>query len=185
MNIYDTHGNLLYASKAKTLRGAVEEAVRKGVALTRANLDAANLYLASLIRANLEGASLKGAYLEGAYLAGANLAGANLEGASLEGAGCYKANLEGASLKGATFIGAKLAATTGIIDTGTDSRGHRWVAVQHDDGPRIKAGCRWYTLSEAHEHWDGPHELGEIVGIECRSRLALLETLAKSKGWVK
>ena len=200
MNIYDTNGKLLYESEAETLRGAVEGAVEKGVALTGANLDAANLYLASLIRANLEGASLKGANLEGAVFYKANLDGVNLAGANLVWAGCYKANLKRANLsgvnlrganlywanlEGANLEGVNLTGATGIIDTGTDSRGYRWVAVQHDDGPRIKAGCRWYTLAQAHEHWDGDHDISEAVGIECRSRLTLLETLAKDKGWIQ
>ena len=165
MNIYDTNGKLLYESDAKTLRGAVEEAVRKGVALT--------------------GANLAGAYLVGVSITGANLENANLTGAHLAWANLYKSQLTGANLAGANLAWANLIATTGIIDIGTDSRGWRWVAVQHDDGPRIAAWGHWFTLAEAYQHWDGGHRGGEDVAIECRSRLALLETLAKSKGWVK
>ncbi len=168
VNIYDTHGNLLYASKAETMRKAVEEAVGVG---------------AELDGADLTGADLTGATLTDANLTGANLAWANLAGAYLTGADLYRADLTGAYLAWATLTGADLTGAIGIANGGTDSRGHRWVAVQHDDGPRISAGCRWYTLAEAHKHWDGEHEDGEAVGIECRARLALLETLAK--GWIK
>ena len=195
MNIYDTEGELLYESDAETMRGAVEEAVRGGADLTRATLYGANLAAANLAAvhfadanlygADLTGANLVGANLVGAYLTRATLYGANLYRANLEGANLYRANLEGANLTDAILTGANLAYVRGIIDGGTDSRGFRWAAVQHDDGPRIAAGCRWYTLAQAHEHWDGAHEQGEVVAIECRSRLALLETLAKSRGWLR
>ena len=180
--------------------------------LTNANLRGADLRGADLTNANLAGAIIEGAFLRGADLKradlkradlrGADLTGANLRGADLTGANLYGANLTGANLRGADLTGANLhkanltdttfarvanitdsCSAIGIIDAGTDSRGYRWVAVQHDDGPRIYAGCRWFTLSEAHAHWDREHADGEDVAIECRARLALLETLITTKGW--
>ena len=88
------------------------------------------------------------------------------------------ANLHGANLYGADLHGADPLYGADLIDCGHDSRGYRWVAVRHDDSPRIAAGCRWYMLAEAHAHWDGEHASGEAVGAECRARLALIEQIA-------
>lgn len=205
--IIQTNGTVLYESQAGTMSEAITEAIRAGVSLAGANLYGEILYKADLTNANLRGADLRGADLtnanlagaiiEGAFLRGADLRGADLKRADLRGADLTAANLRGADLTGANLHNANLTDTTfarvanitdscsaiGIIDAGTDSRGYRWVAVQHDDGPRIYAGCRWFTLSEAHAHWDREHADGEDVAIECRARLALLETLITTKGW--
>ena len=123
---------VLFECDAPTLRGALEEASKRGADLEGAYLEGADLrgaylrcanlegaylrgaYLrcADLRCANLEGAYLRGAYLGGAYLRGAYLGGANLEGANLRGAdlrGAYLrcANLEGADLRGADLRGAQ------------------------------------------------------------------------------
>jgi len=55
------------------------------------------------------------------------------------------ADLFGADLYGADLFGADLR--------GADLRGFRFVGVQHADGWRVKAGCRWFTVPEAIEHW--------------------------------
>ena len=78
-------------AEGETVKTAVDQAVREGQSLcradlTRANLSRANLTRANLARANLARANLSGAYLSGAYLSGANLSGANLSGANLSGA---------------------------------------------------------------------------------------------------
>lgn len=61
-------------------------------------------------------------------------------------------NLRGANLRGADLSGADLSGAN-LIDAGQDRRGYRFVAVSHDDGIRIAAGCRWFTLAEARKHW--------------------------------
>ncbi|MFJ0733924.1 pentapeptide repeat-containing protein [Bordetella bronchiseptica] len=110
-------------------RVALEQAVKSGANLARANLAGANLaganlagadlaraYLAGanladadLAGANLADADLAGAYLADAYLAGADLAGAYLAGANLAGADLADADLAGADLAGANLAGANLA----------------------------------------------------------------------------
>ena len=62
-----------YEKENNTVKDTINEAVKKGVNLTRANLREANL-----TRANLEGANLTRADLGGANLEGANLTRANL-----------------------------------------------------------------------------------------------------------
>jgi len=53
-----------------------------------------------------------------------------------------------ANLGGANLYGAK-----GYCDAGYDSRGYHFFGVQQADGWRVKAGCRWFTIPEAIEHW--------------------------------
>ena len=103
--------------------------------------------------AYLEGADLKGADLEGAYLKGANLEGADLEGANLEGA-----NLKGAYLKGANLKGANL------VHCGTRSDGWEFFAHLSNGSIWIKAGCRYFTITDAAKHWHdtrGDTQLGD------------------------
>jgi hypothetical protein len=64
-------GNVLFSVETKTLKLAVEAAVKSG---------------ADLSGAYLSGAYLSGAYLSRAYLSGADLSGADLSGADLSGA---------------------------------------------------------------------------------------------------
>ena len=101
-------GAVLWAGEAKSLRAAVETAVRAGANLAHANLADTNLahadlsyaYLedANLADTNLAHADLSYAYLEDAYLAYANLAGADLADANLADANLSYANLRGATM---------------------------------------------------------------------------------------
>ncbi len=93
------------------------------------------------------------AVAEGKSLAYADLSGANLS----------DANLSGANLSGAFLSGANLSYVGGVICAGTDRRGYRFVGVMHADGPRIAAGCRWFTLDEARAHWaSNPDALARV-----------------------
>ena len=95
-----------YEKENNTLKDTLEEAVKQGANLNRANLNGASLYRANLNGANLYRANLNGANLYRANLYGANLNGANLNGASLNGANLNGANLNGASLYRANLNGA-------------------------------------------------------------------------------
>jgi len=154
-----------------------------------ANLHGADLREAYLGGANLREANLTGAYLTRAYLRGANLRGANLTEADLTGAYLYEADLRGADLYGANLTGANLHGAdlceadlcgTTVIDAGQEARGYRFVAVQHDSGTMIAAGCRWLTLAEALEHWPGESK----NGLECRAKVDLIAAVAAQRGWV-
>ena len=160
-----TDGNVAYVAKhATSAREAVKAAVKDGANLTRAHL-----YGADLTRAHLSGAHLTGADLTGAYLYGADLTGAHLSGAHLSGA-----HLSGAHLSGAT----------GIIRIGPID-GWEMYAVQRSGGPRIKAGCRWFTVGEARGWWGkggGPGNTPEhgprmLAGVEA------LVALARAHEW--
>ncbi len=104
-------------------------------------------------RANLRAANLRAADLAGANLRDADLAGANLRDALLTGANLRDANLTGANLRDAVQTGADLRWAMGVIDAGTNHRGYRFLGVRHDDGWRVAAGCRWFTVAEARAHW--------------------------------
>ena len=128
---------------------------------------------ACLMDAYLRGADLRGAYLRDADLTGAYLRDADLTGACLTGADLRDADLTGADLRGADLRDANLRGAKSIICLNIgDPRGYRPVAVWHEDGWRISAGCRWFTLDEAQEHWrksySGCRELGDLYLAEIK-----------------
>ena len=126
--------------------------------LRGANLSGANLSGADLRRADLHRADLRRADLCGADLCGANLCFANL---------CF-ANLSDANLRGADLRGAIFVETTGfILLPAQDPRGYSWShATLTDDGWKIRAGCRDFSIEEAKAHWgesyDGDREIGDM-----------------------
>ena len=136
---------------------------------------------ADLARANLAGANLAGAYLAGAYLAGADLARADLARADLA-----RANLAGAYLAGADLAGANLAradlANQWIVQGAVRSDGYAFVLTNYkDEGVRLKAGCRNFTLAEARQHWKETRD-GTPLGAETFAILDCLEAMAKARG---
>ena len=122
IEIKNINGDVLFSHTAEnnSIKITVEEAVKKNVCLTLADLEGADLAGANLEGANLRNTRLKDADIAWADLAGANLEGANLEdadlawadlaGANLEDANLADANLKGAFLKGANLNGAVLNA---------------------------------------------------------------------------
>ena len=146
--------------------------------LRNANLRYANLHHTNLRGANLRGADLhsakpccadlRGADLHGADLRDADLRGVDLRDASLRRASLYSADLPSADLRGVDLYGVDLryanlrgAELDGMLNAKelivNDPRGHRLVAVKHDDGWHVFAGCRRFvTLAEAIDHWSSP-----------------------------
>ena len=122
IEIKNINGDVLFSHTAEnnSIKITVEEAVKKNIRLTLADLEGADLEGADLEGANLAGADLADANLSWADLAGANLEGAKLEdadlswadlmGANIIGADLKDANLKGAFLKGANLNGAVLNA---------------------------------------------------------------------------
>ncbi len=121
---------------------------RDEIIANKTNLPGADLRWANLSWANLSRANLSGADLSRANLYGADLSEANLSWADLSWADLYGADLSGANLSGTNLCGAN-----GIIDLGQDPRGYRFTAHQQNNGWCILAGCRWFTIPEATEHW--------------------------------
>lgn len=85
VRIYNTNGRCLYtARQAKSMKQAVEEAVKHRISLHKANL----------CRANLKGANLFGARLAEADLRWSNLQGVNFCQADLSGADWHDALMD-------------------------------------------------------------------------------------------
>ena len=84
------------------------------------------------------------------------------------------ANLRGANLSMANLAGAYLSGAN-LIDAGQDSRGYRFIGVP-TNGLHIMAGCRWFTLDEAREHWQDNPEAG--------NKVAAIAAEADRRGWI-
>ena len=158
-------GTVAYESQSATsLKEAAEEAVRQGVSLARAHFPLA--------------------HFSGANFSRANVSGANFYPADFYTANFSLANFSGADFSRANFYGANFYMAEGILHVGPVD-GWDMYAVRWDDGPRIKAGCRWFTVSEAREWWGKGGEPGNkpehgplmLAGVEA------LVALARAHGW--
>jgi hypothetical protein len=143
---------------------AVMAAVKARAYLSRADLSGSNLSGAYLSGSNLSGAYLSGSNLSCANLSGSDLAGADLYGADLSRANLYGADLSGADLYGADLSGSNLsgaylsranlsgAKINRWVAQLRRSDGHEFIAFDTDQGVKIKAGCRWFTVPEYRAH---------------------------------
>lgn len=98
-----------------------------------------------------------GAYLRGAYLRGADLRGAYLSGA---------------------YLGEQW-----IVQGACRSDGY-WFQLQKLTGdvePMVKAGCRYFTLVEAREHWQKTRG-GTPLGEETMAILNCMKAMARVRG---
>ena len=121
---------------------------------------------------------------QGVSLAGADFFGADFFGAHFSGANFSRANFSGANFSGASFYGVHFFGVEGILHVGPVD-GWDMYAVRWDDGPRIKAGCRWFTVSEAREWWGKGGAAGNKPehGPLMLAGLEALLALAKNQGW--
>ena len=198
-------GTVAYESQSATsLKEAAEEAVRQGVSLALAHFPGANFPGANCSGANCSGANFSGANFYLAHFSGANFSGANCSGANFylahfSGAHFYKAdfsganfslanfsgaNFSGANFSLANFSGANFSGAKGILHVGPVD-GWDMYAVRWDDGPRIKAGCRWFTVTEARAWWGkggAPGNKPEHGPLMLAGLDALL-AMAKAHGW--
>ena len=184
--ILSTSGAVLYDHGHEAPAAeVVSAAIAAGDNLARANLRGAILAGANLANTNLAGAILRGAILARANLRGAILAGADLAGADLARADLARADLAGAILTGAILTGANLIhAIISAADIGTRSDGYRFILLaQPDSEPRIQAGCRNFSLSEARAHWAIRH-VGTPLHAEMQVILDHAERIAKIRGWL-
>ena len=181
-------------------RANLSDADLSGADLIGANLRGADLSGANLSGANLRGANLSRAYLSGAYLSGADLSDADLGGANLSRADLHGAYLSGANLRGADLSGANLSdaylggaylggaylsGAVGIL-RGPSLDGYEVFLVRWPDGPRYKAGCRWFTIEKSREHWGKQEGRTDDADRHCRlmiTGLAALLEIAKQLGW--
>ena len=163
-------GTVAYESQSATsLKEAVAEAVRQGVSLAGANCSEAHFSGANFFGANFSGANFSRANCSEAHFSGANFFGVHFSGADFSRANFY----------GANFYGAEGILHVGPVD-GWDMYAVRW-----DDGPRIKAGCRWFTVTEARAWWGKGGESGNKPehGPLMLAGLDALLAMAKAHGW--
>ena len=134
---------------------------------------------ATSLKEAAEEAVRQGVSLAGANCSEAHFSGANFSGAHFSGANFSRANFSGASFYGANFFGVEGILHVGPVD-GWDMYAVRW-----DDGPRIKAGCRWFTVTEAREWWGKGGAPGNKPehGPLMLAGLEALVALAKDHGW--
>ena len=151
---------------------------------SRANCSEANFSGANFSLANFSGADFSRADFSLADFSRANFSRANFSGADFYKANFYGANFYGADFSRANFYGANFYLAEGILHVGPVD-GWDMYAVRWDDGPRIKAGCRWFTVSEARKWWGkggAPGNKPEHGPLMLAGLEALL-ALAKDHGW--
>jgi len=168
-----------------------------GIDLIGANLIEADLDGANLSKANLNRADLSGSYMGEANLREANLYGATIYEADMCRADLYKADLREANLIGTDLIKANLREANlreadlgkaaldfceGIISiTGED---YTLYLVQFPDGPKVKAGCRWFeSVAEAKAHCEKYHNDHQRHKEIMLAKLDAALLLAKAQGW--
>lgn len=135
--------------------------------LKRARFAKCDFTDANLATSNLTDADFSGAILRGANLYGTHLQRTNLTGADLTGANVEESNIEHANLTDCK----------GIFDAGQDPRGYRFIGSQGVDGIwMVKAGCRWFTIAAAKQHW-GPNGRNNDDALE---RVALIEASGRT-----
>jgi len=133
-------------------------------------------------------ADLQEADLQEADLQEADLRGADLRGADLRGADLQEANLRGTNLRGAGLRGTNLWGARGILTLGPSITGRTWVVARHEDGVRILAGCKYFTLAEARKHWgrDWSNEYDHTKRSILAERNAYLDLIeVVEKRWMK
>jgi len=140
-------GNVLFSLECGSLKLCLEAAVENQAYLRGANLR----------EADLSGANLSEADLREADLSGANLRGANLREAYLSGADLSEADLREAYLREADLRGANLREAKGIVSMPVSDLQYVWFGVWFGSQWMVQARCRWFTISEAREHWIGDH----------------------------
>ena len=144
----------------------------------RADLSWADLSWANLSRADLAEADLSGADLSEADLSWADLSWADLSGANLSWANLSRADLSGANLFRADLSGANL------ISGGLRSDGHAFFLIRDANNLMVSAGCRYFTIAEAREHWTKTRA-DTRLGNESLAIVDHLERMAKIAGWME
>ena len=188
------------------LRGAVlKEANLQGAYLHQTDLREADLTQANLRGANLSAAGLMGARMEGADLRQVFLFEANLRGAELRQADLREAILIDADLRdvdfsdadlrgvqlgtinpivhglaGSVLGGANLSGAKGIVRLPVGHpEGYGPVAVWRKQSWWIGAGCWFFPLAEAREHWGQAYEGERWLGDRYLKALDMLEDEAQ------
>ena len=102
---------------------------------------------------------------------------ASLDGANLVGASLVGARLDGANLIGASLIGAKInndKTAVRILRRATRSDGYEFFLWHCQEGFFIKAGCRFFDMAQARQHWTATRAMTPL-GDETQDILDMFE----------
>ena len=121
-----------------------------------------------------------GRWLRGEGGKRADLTDADLTGAVLTGAVLHGAVLHGAVLRGADLTGADLTGATvkGLLRRATRADGYEFTLWDCQGGFFISAGCRWFTMAEARQHWTATRA-GTPLGYESLDILDFFDAAIK------
>lgn len=171
MDILHRDTGVVLASVAEDLGDVLRDANPhhadlRGVRLVGADLRGADLRGAQLGDADMRDTDLRGATLRGAEMHRICLRDADLRGADVSCTDLSFADLRGADLRGACvysvrLTGADLRGALGVIDCGQRSDGYRFVLVLADDDVFVSAGCRYFSVASAEQHWGNGTPLGD------------------------
>lgn len=174
MEIKNLQGKVLFRNDSPSIKETIEDAIRKGISLSYADLSGAYLRNANLSLACLRNADLKDACLSGADFSNADLRDANLSYANLRGANLIHANLSGANLKYANLrdIDLSYAKNVPYIPLACPSEGSfiGWKKIRYNAGEylvklKIPEDARRYSATTSKCRCDK----AEVLAIECLS----------------
>lgn len=138
----------------------------------------------------------RGHLLSGAYLDGADFIGIDFSGANLADASFRRSNLAFIRFKGAVFnrstnfSGANFThvyfGDQWIIQGATRSDDYPFFLqkLTADSEPMVKAGCHYFTLRKAQEHWEKTRA-GTALFAETRAIIRCMVDLAHARGLMK
>ena len=106
-------------------------------------------------------------WLEGKGGERASLVGARLDGARLDGARLDSARLDGAKINNDKTV-------IGILSRATRSDGFEFFLWHCQEGFFIKAGCRFFDMAQARQHWTATRA-GTPLGDETQDILDMFE----------
>jgi len=103
----------------------------------------------------------------------ADLTGADMWGCAFSATVCRGARMIDVRLDGCDLEDQKIdfSDAIGLHDAGFDSRGYRFVGVWCQGEWWVKAGCRWFNLGVARDHW-GPSYRGHGDCLRLVERIA-------------
>lgn len=191
--------------RGAALRGAeLKDANLEGANLREADLTGATLRKADLREADLMGAKLERADLRQVFLFEASLRGAEANQADFRGATLIDADLRDVDFSDADLRGVRLGTINPIVHGlsgsvlgGADLSGARGilrlpvghpegydpVAVWREEDWWIGAGCWFFPLADAREHWGADYEGERWLGDRYLKALDILE--AEAQFWLE
>ncbi len=156
------------------------------------NLSGSNLSESDLSESDMSGCNLSCSNLYGSNLSESDLNMSDLSHSDLSNSDLSHSDLGHSDLSHSYMSGCNLSCSNLRDSDMHDARGifcvgpcDGWTlyAVRHPDGPRIKAGCRWFTVAEARAHWCDEHRSGWEHAEKMLAGVNALLALGRVHGW--